>query len=399
MTEKIRFAFSFTSLTVGIAIFSMFFGAGNVVFPLSLGRSIGEYIDYALVGLIITGIGGPLLGLFSTILFDGDCKRFFNRIGDLPAYLLVLLIIAIIGPFGAMPRCFTVSYSAITPYLDISLLTFSILSGILVLLCVIKRDFILPILGNLLSPILLIALIIIIIKGLFTSQDPIITDFSRVQAFWQGVEVGYDTMDVLASMFFAVVVWDLLKERFNRAGKDITPKALAPLCFMSSLIGGVFLALIYVGLSKVASENMQALQGVPQEALLSALSIYILGPKFAFIANIAVALACLTTVISLAATVADVIIVEFRNSRIGNGRGLHYNWLVTTIIVITVIFSNLGFAKIMGYLHPIISVCYPAVIVLAICNILYKLWGFSWVKVPVYSTFVVSLFFHIYLNY
>lgn len=399
MSDRFRLAFSFTSLATGIAIFSMFFGAGNVIFPLTLGKTIGVNINYALFGLMLTAIGGPLLGLFSTILFHGDCKPFFNRIGSIPACILILLIIAIIGPFGAMPRCFTVAFSAISSYLpNMSMLTFSVASGALTLLSVYKRAYILPILGVVLSPLLLASLVIIIIKGFFTSQDPILTDVTASGAFIQGLEVGYDTMDLLASMFFAVVVWDLLKEKFSQQAKELSTKNLATVCFVASLIGGGLLGLIYVGLSKVAAENMQVLADVPQQSLLSHLAIHVLGSNLGFVANSAVVLACLTTVISLAATVADVLIVEFRDSKVGKGQVLNYNWLVVIIVLITVIFSNLGFGKLMSYLHPIVSVCYPAIIVLAICNILYKLFNFPWVKLPVYASFAASLGYLLYQN-
>lgn len=399
MTNKIQLAFSFTALSAGVAIFSMFFGAGNVIFPLSLGQNIGEPINYALLGLVLTGIGAPLLGLFSTILFEGDCKQYFSRIGEVPAYLLVILIIAIIGPFGAMPRCFTVAHSALLPYFpDLSLFNFSVMSGVLVTLCVWKRALILPILGMVLSPLLLISLVLIIVKGFFTSQDPIATEYTPTAALLKGLHQGYDMMDLLASFFFAVVIWDLLKEKFALKGQQMTAETLAPICFMASIVGGILLALIYIGLSKVAAENMQAMAGVSQEQLLSHIAIYVLGSRFAFIANVAMALACLTTVISLAATVADVILVEFKESRVGNGRQLHYDSLIVIIMIITVIFSNLGFGKLMAILHPIVLVCYPAIIVLSICNLLYKLINFPWVKLPVYATFLIALIHTIYIH-
>ncbi len=397
MSEKIRFSFGLTAFSAGIAIFSMFFGAGNVIFPLNLGKTIGEPIAFALAGVVIMGIGGPLLGLISTILFDGDCKKFFNRIGEVPAYLIVILILAIIGPFGAMPRCFTVAHSAITPYVPIDLFLFSLLSGALVLFCVYKRDLIIPILGMILSPILLGSLCIIIVRGFMLSTAPVPTDYTPMSAFAEGIHVGYDMMDLLASMFFAVIIWDLLKEKFAAQGRDVTPKSLAPVCFTAAIIGGLLLGVIYVGLSLATAQNMQVVADVPQQALLTKMAIYILG-DFSFIANVALALACLTTVISLAATVADVIIVEFRDSRVGNGRELNYHWLVVGIVLITVLFSNLGFDTLMKFLHPIVSICYPAIIVLAICNILYKLVNFPFVKLPVYATFLISLSMHVYTH-
>ena len=76
--------------STGIAIFSMFFGSGNVVFPLLLGQITGEKISWALIGLAITAVGAPLLGLLGSVLFEGDCKKFFYRIGEIPGYIIVI---------------------------------------------------------------------------------------------------------------------------------------------------------------------------------------------------------------------------------------------------------------------------------------------------------------------
>lgn len=103
----------------------MFFGSGNVVFPLLLGQMAGEKIPWALIGLIITAVGAPLLGLLGSVLFEGDCKKFFYRIGIIPGYIVVILLLALLGPIGVMPRCFIVAYGAIVPYFpDLSLWLF-----------------------------------------------------------------------------------------------------------------------------------------------------------------------------------------------------------------------------------------------------------------------------------
>lgn len=205
--------------TTGIAIFSMFFGAGNVIFPILLGQQAGDQLVFSLSGLLITAIGGPLLGLFAAVLFEGDSKHFYCRIGEYPGYLLVLLLLFLIGPFAAMPRCITVSYAAMQLYFpDMSLLYFSILSGIIMLLCIVKRDFVLGLLGYILSPVLLISLFMIIFKGLFSQNATLLpSEMSSAEAFLNGLEVGYSTMDLLASIFFSAAVWNLLSESLNIA--------------------------------------------------------------------------------------------------------------------------------------------------------------------------------------
>jgi LIVCS family branched-chain amino acid:cation transporter len=377
----------------GVAIFSLFFGAGNVVFPLTLGFESGHMVGFALIGLTITAIGGPLLGLFGAVLFDGDCKKFFCRIGVWPGYLAVLLIILLIGPFGAMPRSYIVSYSAIKTYMpDMSLFAFNNIAGLLTLVLIWKRNLVLPILGYFLSPILLISLAVIIIASIYVPGSYAESSLSASAAFSQGLSIGYDTLDLLASIFFAITIWSLLKER-------ILPKKnseMIPIYSYSSILGGAMLILAYLGLSAAAAKHHTGLQGAAPDEILATLAVHLLGAKLSIIANVAVALACLTTVMGLCVTIADVIHQELEDTAIFKKIPYNYDLMIFLLLFVTVIVANLGFAKIMSILHPIILICYPAIIALTICNILYKLFGFRFVKVPVYTTLALTV---LYINW
>ncbi len=378
--------------STGIAIFSMFFGSGNVVFPLLLGKMTGEQIPWALVGLTITAVGAPLLGLLGSVLFEGDCKKFFFRIGAIPGYITVILLLALLGPIGVMPRCFIVSFGAVQPYFpDLSLTVFSIIAGLVTLILIVKRDFIIPILGYVLSPMLILTLIIIIAVSIFTPGLLPTSHHTPLLAIKEGLAVGYDTMDLLASIFFSVSIWMLLKEKLNITNESEVKKKVVPTYIFASLIGGGLLGLIYVGLCYSAAIHHQALIGAVPEQVLASLALHLLGPKLALVANIAIALACITTVMSLAVAVVDVIHVEIMNTEIGAKIPFSYHWMMFITMMITVIFSTIGFTSIMAFLHPIMEIIYPAVIVLTICNILYKLYGFSYVKLPVYGTMVAMI--------
>lgn len=378
--------------STGIAIFSMFFGSGNVVFPLLLGQMTGEQIPWALVGLTITAVGAPLLGLLGCVLFEGDCKQFFYRIGEIPGYFAVLLILALLGPVGVMPRCFIVSYGAIQPYFpDLSLGVFSILAGFITLILIARRNFIIPILGYVLSPLLILTLIIIIIVSVLKVGMLSSTHHTPLTAIKEGLAVGYDTMDLLASLFFSVSIWMLLKEKLNISSLSDVKSKLIPTYVVASIIGGGLLGVIYVGLCYSAAVHHQALISAVPEQVLANLAVHLLGVKFAVVANIAIGLACITTVMSLAVAVVDVIHVEIMNTKVGAKIPFSYGWMMVITMIITVIFSNLGFTSIMKFLHPIMVVCYPAIIMLTLCNILYKLYGFQYVKLPVYGTLLAML--------
>lgn len=365
----------------------MFFGSGNVVFPLLLGQLAGEQVPWALVGLTITAVGAPLLGLLGSVLFEGDCKQFFYRIGAIPGYLIVLLILALLGPIGVMPRCFIVSYGAIQHYFPmLTLPVFSFLAGIVTLLLLAKRNFILPILGLFLSPLLILTLVIVIAVSFYEPGTLPATHHSALSATIAGLKVGYDVMDLLASIFFSVSIWMLLKEKLNIQSDSEVKTKLVPTYIVASLIGGGLLGLIYVGLCFSAALHYDALNNAVPEQILAVLAVHLLGPKLAIVANIAIALACITTVMSLAVAVVDVIHVEIMNTEIGAKIPYSYNWMMLMTVAITVFFTTFGFSAIMSFLHPIMEIIYPAIIVLTICNILYKLFGFTYVKVPFYAT-------------
>jgi len=382
--------------STGIAIFSMFFGSGNVVFPLLLGATMGSQISWALFGLTITAVGAPLLGLLGSVLFAGDCKQFFYRIGSVPGYIAVMLILALLGPIGVMPRCFIVAYGAIKPYLpELSLLWFSMAAGLVTLILIARRNLILPVLGYFLSPVLILSLIVIMVTGILKSEPMVAAPYSPFMAIQEGFVVGYNTMDLLASIIFSVSIWLLLQEKLKiKTEQDIKTK-LIPTYIWASVLGGGLLGLVYVGLSFSAALHAHALVNTAPEQVLATLAIYLLGPKLAMIANIAIILACLTTVMSLAVAVVDVIHVEVMSTKLGKKLSYSYGWMMLITMVITVLFSNLGFAAIMAFLQPIMSVCYPAIFVLTLCNILYKLYGFPYVKVPVYATFAATLLYQV----
>ena len=99
--------------STGLAMFSMFFGAGNVVFPLVVGQTAGDQTLFRATGVIINCCGVPFLGLIVILLFQGNYQQFFARSGKVPGFLLAAAIMLLIGPFGGLPRCIALSYSTL----------------------------------------------------------------------------------------------------------------------------------------------------------------------------------------------------------------------------------------------------------------------------------------------
>jgi len=365
-------------------MFSMFFGAGNVVFPLQLGQLAGDQNTIAIMGMLLTAVGVPFLGLIGMILFDGDFETFYCRIGKVAGLALITLIIAIIGPFGAMPRCITLSHSAIKMFLpNLSLLEFSIISAFIIYGLSVMETKIVSILGYVLSPLLIIALVTIIAKGLFFSPAAPDMNMPALSLFTHGLVQGYNTMDLLATGFFSYIVISTLKANFSVETKA-DRKALGMITLKSSLIGASLLALIYTGMSYVASFYSTALVGVHPDELMTQIAFNVLGPSFGFTASIAVALACLTTAITLAAVSTDYLKLEVFKDKVD------YKICLGIIVVVATLFANLGFAGLMKIIIPMVMICYPAIVVLTICNILYQLFNFKPVKIPFFVTLGLS---------
>jgi branched-chain amino acid:cation transporter, LIVCS family len=380
------------TLSTGLAMFSMFFGAGNVVFPLDLGRVAGNMNFYAILGLLLTAVFVPFVGLFTMFLFSGDYEEFFQRIGKIPGLLIVSFLMALIGPFMAMPRCVTLSYSTIQMYFPkLSIFYFSLISVILLYVLTINKKKILDLLGKILSPLLLISLLVLIVVGLIYHPNATTVPFSRSEIFLYGLREGYFTMDLLGAFFFSVVILLGLKrslgKKFNFEEKE-GKKKFNRMVLNSSLIGAGLLAVIYAGFSFVASFYSHSLNIAQKDTVLSVLATTILGPFGGLIANVAVSLACLTTAITLAAVFSEFIQNELFKNR------LNYKSCLIFTLILTFAISNLGFMGIIKFSLPILQIGYPVLIVLTFLNLAYKVFGFKPVKIPVILTLLVSALFY-----
>ena len=181
-----------------------------------------------------------------------------------------------------------------------------------------------------------------------------------------------------------------LKRRLGKSGKENSEKSLLVKTLVAGSIGISLLGLIYSGFSYVSAFYSTQLAAVEPDALISAVSYYTLGPLAGLFTCIAVSLACLTTAIAL-----SVVFTDYMRTKLFANK-INYNSALLITTVITFAFSNIGFSGIMRLIVPILFVCYPALIVLAVLNIAYKLWDVQLVKVPVFGTFAAVLLYRLY---
>lgn len=241
-------------LAAGLALFSMFFGAGDLIWPLILGGASGDKNLYAMLGLLVTGVSLPLLGLISMMLFQGDYRAFFGRTGKIPGFLLILIIQAILGPIGSIPRLITLSYATLKPYMpsQVTLLIFSLLASGVLFLFNLRKQRVIDLLGLVLTPLLLLSLGSILAIGFFHPPAPEIISIEPKAAFFNGLNTGYNTLDLIASFIYAPLVLAHFKQ-----DELLAPQASRRLVLQkmlkSSLIAAGILSAMYVGLTYVAS--------------------------------------------------------------------------------------------------------------------------------------------------
>jgi len=370
-------------ISVGFAMFAMLFGAGNVIYPLSLGRDIGHMLWVGLAGFVITAIFVPLLGLVSTMLCDGQYSKFLGRLGKIPGAIIAMICMILIGPFALTPRCIDVSHASIKLYLPwFSLPYFSVFSAVLILLFTLRKNQVVDLLGRYLGPLKVVLLSTIIIKGILYPSAFIDVTMSVSKSFALGFGTGYATADLLGTVFFSGLILSGLKQGLEGT---ITPKLLAIMGLKAGVFGGLLLGVMYTGFCVVAAFNGASLQGVPDGDIFSILAELILGHSGGLFANITVAISCLTTAIALTTVFADYLQREILMGRVS----YHICLLIT--ISITTFMSNLGFDAIMGIIMPCVEILYPALIMLSIVNGANILFGFRWIKTPVFATLSLSI--------
>jgi branched-chain amino acid:cation transporter, LIVCS family len=386
----IKKLFQSQSFSIGLAMFSMFFGAGNVIFPLAVGQYAGDQNFYAMSGLILTAALMPIAGVVAMILFDGNYRQFFGRLGKIPGFLLALTIISLLGPLGSTPRCIALSYSTMkSTFLEISPFLFSAIACVIIFLFTIKKTHILHLLGWVLTPILLISLITIIVIGFCTSADISSIDESHSSLFLYGLKEGYNTMDLLAAFFFSSTILNILRSRFNEQ-ENLQNVSHIKIASKASLIGAVLLSAIYIGFSYLASFHGAHLSIQGKEELLAAITLKIAGPHAGLLVCITIAFACLTTAIALIAAFTDFIQKEVLKEKVS------YEVTLIGALVLTFCISTFEFSGISRFLGPILEICYPGLIVLTFLNVAYRLKNFKPIKIPVFLAFLVSACYYFF---
>lgn len=368
-------------------MFSMFFGAGNSIFPLLIGTESGDMTSWAVFGMILTAVCVPITGVISMVFFKGDYDAYFFRLGKIPGMLLIALLMAMIGPLIAVPRCISLSYSTLALSIPgLPLWGFSLASCALIYVLVMRPGRLLSMLGYVLTPLLLVGILTVIGAGIINPPPAQPSGLAVGEAFVSGLEWGYNTLDLLAAFFFSSVVMTSLAKQMD-VHDDRDFKKLIPSVLSSSFLAGFLLAVIYAGFAFVASRYSQGLSEVEPDQILGAVAYQILGPTAGIFATVTVIMACFTTEIALVQVFGTYLSEEIFQKKLG------YRPCLVITLAITFLVSLLGFDEIVKVAKPAVLLLYPTFIVMAFVNLAHKLFGFKPIKVPILLTFVATVIF------
>jgi LIVCS family branched-chain amino acid:cation transporter len=355
----------------GMAIFAMFFGAGNIIFPLALGQQTLEQTPFAIIGLLVTAVLVPFSGLLAMFLFQGQIKVFFGRLGQRLGLTLAFIIIALLGPFGSTPRCIALSFSTLNlAYPGIMPSLFNAAACVCLFFMAYKKRHLLNLLGYILTPLLLALLVYIVLIGLWAHPpySSSLIQMGTYASFWKGLKEGYNTMDLLAAFFFAPVIISL-----TQAKTSTLPDSKSRLFFVlkASAIGAVLLGIIYIGFTLLASYHAADLEGVPPEELLGVIAMKILGPYAGLIVCLTIVLACLTTAVALIAAFAGFVHEELLGGK------QNYPLILALSLIATYLVACFEFQGISKFLTPILEISYPLLIILTGYNLIERLYQFK----------------------
>lgn len=345
-------------ILTGFALFAMLFGAGNLIFPPMVGYVVGDQWISAAAGFFITGIGFPLLAILSSALAGKELDDFADKVSPLFSKIFNVVLILAIGPFLAIPRTGATAFELmLLPHVDgnngMYKYVFLACYFIIVFLFSIKANAVIERIGKILTPVLLIILAVIVVKGVFFPiGEPLAKDISNT--FRYGFYNGYQTMDTLAAIIFSSIILKAI-----RNGRNLTVKQEMSFLSNSSMIAVCGLSLVYGGLLYIGATSYGVLHSTGTTQLLTDIVNKLLGKEGNLALGVCVAGACLTTAIGLTATVGDYFSSLLKTS---------YEKVVTATVVLSFIFAGFGVDAIVKVSAPILTFLYPVAIVLIVLN-------------------------------
>ena len=363
----------------GFALFAIFFGAGNLIFPPYLGVISGNNWGIANIAFLLSDPLLPILGVIVTALLGGQATDLGKRVSKHFSIIIGAISIILIGPLFAVPRTgattheiFVQSFVPTAPQWITSLIFFG-----LTLYIAIHSHTVIDAIGKYLTPILLFILLLVFIAAVVQPNADFQTTTSA-GLFSQSFKEGYQTMDALgAALMAGVVISDLTRRGYTEK------KEQHQMMFGVGIVSFILLALVYSSLTYAGATVSTVYDSTVQRpALLIGLIEQLLGSFGKVAMGIAVSFACLTTSVGLITTCGHYF------STLTNGK-LEYKKIVVVSVVLSFLLSLLGVDALLQLAVPVLSAIYPMVIALIFLSIFDRYIVYNWT----YTGAVVGAFF------
>lgn len=362
------------TVLVGLTLFSMFFGAGNLIFPPFLGAQAGTDTWIAMVGFALSAIGLPVLGVVA-VACSGGLPQLATRVHPRFAFFFTLLIYLSIGPGLAIPRTASTSYSmAVSPFVSQEpgwlLPLYSAVFFAVALLLALRPDRLTDRLGRVLGPTLLVLIGVMTLGCLFRAPGgygPAVGSYASLPAV-QGFLDGYLTMDTIAALNFGIII------SLNIRAKGVTQdRSVVRTTIRAGWIAGGILLLVYAALAHVGAISGGSFPGASNGTqVLTALMGALLGPAGSILLGAVFVLACLNTCVGLLSCCSEYFSTQFPI--------LSYRGWLLLFGVVSFLISIAGLDAILAVSVPILGVIYPVAIMLIVLGLSHRLISsFIWI--------------------
>lgn len=352
-------------ILVGLTLFSMFFGAGNLIFPPFLGAMAGRNTWVAMAGFAMTAVGFPILGV-AAVAEAGGLTALGSRVHPRFAFVFTLLIYLSIGPCLAIPRTASTSFEmAVKPFVNAGAgaqLLYSLVFFGIAFLVALKPDRLTQRLGKILTPCLLLLIVILFAGCLIhpTGDYGAPAGQYASRPFSKGFLDGYQTMDTIAALNFGLIIALNIKALGVKQDSGVVKETIK-----AGAIAGVIMLLVYAALAHIGAMAGQGLGRMENGAgTLTALAQYLFGNTGMILLGVIFFIACLNTCIGLLSCCSNYFCTILP-------RPGYVGW-VAIFAIASMIVSNAGLNKILEISVPVLNAIYPVAIVLIVLALIHR---------------------------
>ena len=358
-------------LFISLMLFSLFFGAGNLIFPPFLGQSAGSATWVAMAGFFITAVGFPILGVVA-VAKSGGLHALAKRVHPVFASVFTVLIYLSIGPCLGIPRAGSLPFEmAVAPYLPegfsktLALFLFTLVFFSVAYWLSLSPAKLVDRMGKVLTPTLLLLISVIFITSVFRPLGGYgqATGEYMTSPFVKGFLEGYLTMDTIAALNFGIVIALAIKSRGVEDEKLVVSNSIK-----AGVIAGALLIAIYAILGHLGATSGGRFGATENGAqTLTNVMTYIFGKPGAVLLAVIFTLACLTTCVGLITSCSQYFATL--TSKVS------YKTWVRILALSSMTLANMGLNKILSISVPVLNAIYPIAIILILLGISNRLFS------------------------